>query len=119
VPIRGGISVVQGLAWKEPPVAPGPPVAIIGYAPPVELPPNGDWRGAIQQTAMVTGTASRVAVEFITVDGWGASLGAGSPVIDADGLVAGIIATAAPSAGGRLYDAVPMKFALELLDQLQ
>ena len=68
---------------------------------------------------MVTGTASRVAVEFITVDGWGASLGAGSPVIDADGLVAGIIATAAPSAGGRLYDAVPMKFALELLDQLQ
>ena len=30
-----------------------------------------------------------------------------------------IIATAAPSAGGRLYDAVPMKFALELLDQLQ
>ena len=24
-----------------------------------------------------------------------------------------------PSAGGRLYDAVPMKFELELLDQLQ
>ena len=66
-----------------------------------------------------TGTASRVAAEFVTVDGWGASVGAGSPVIDAEGLVAGIIATAAPSAGGRLYDAVPMKFALELLDQLQ
>ena len=70
-------------------------------------------------TLAVVGTAARVSPGFITVDGWGAAVGAGSPVIDGEGLVAGVISTAAPSAGGRLYDAVPVKFALELLDQLQ
>jgi len=67
----------------------------------------------------ITGTAARVSPDFITIDGWGATLSAGSPVIDEEGLVAGLITTAAPSAGGRLYDAVPVKFALELLDRLQ
>ncbi len=119
VPLRGGIPVVQGLAWKEPPVAAGRPLAIVGHAPPITPPPDGDWRKATVSLTTATGTAARVAPGFITVDGWGSSVGAGSPVIDAEGLVAGIIATAAPSAGGRLYDAVPMKFALELLDQLQ
>ena len=119
VSLRGGIQVVQGLAWKEPPVAAGTPLAIVGYAPPITPPADGDWRKAAVSVTTATGTAARVAAEFVTVDGWGSSVGAGSPVIDAEGLVAGIIATAAPSAGGRLYDAVPMKFALELLDQLQ
>lgn len=116
---RGGIPVVQGLAWKEPPVAAGSPVSIVGYALPVEPPAGGDWRKATVATTAATGSAARVAGGFITVDGWGSQLGAGSPVIDSEGLVAGIIATAAPSNGGRLYDAVPMAFALELLDQLQ
>ena len=116
---RGGVPVVQGLAWREPPVGAGKPVALIGYAPPIELPADGDWKKATVQAATVTGTAARVSAGFITVDGWGAAVGAGSPLIDGEGLVAGIISTAAPSAGGRLYDAVPVKFALELLDQLQ
>jgi hypothetical protein len=119
VPVRGGIPVVQGLAWQEPPVAAGTPLAIVGYAPPFTPPADGDWRKAAVSLTTATGTAARVASEFVTVDGWGSSVGAGSPVLDAQGLVAGMIATAAPSAGGRLYDAVPMKFALELLDQLQ
>ena len=116
---RGGVPVVQGLAWREPPVSAGKPVALIGYAPPIDIPENGDWKKATVETATVTGTAARVSAEFITVDGWGAAVGAGSPLIDAEGLVAGIISTAPPSAGGRLYDAVPVKFALELLDRLQ
>lgn len=116
---RGGVPVVQGLAWREPPVGAGKPVAVLGYAPPVDLPPNGDWRRATVASSAVVGTAARVSPGFITVDGWSAPVGAGSPVIDGEGLVAGVISTAAPSAGGRLYDAVPVKFALELLDQLQ
>jgi len=116
---RGGVSVVQGLGWREPPVGAGKPVALIGYAPPIAPPADGDWKKATVQAATATGTAARVAAGFITVDGWGAAVGAGSPLIDGEGLVAGIISTAAPSAGGRLFDAVPVKFALELLDRLQ
>ncbi|HEX5004977.1 MAG TPA: FHA domain-containing protein [Gemmatimonadales bacterium] len=116
---RGGIPVVQGLAWREPPVGSGKPVALLGFAPPIQAPADGDWRRATVASTAVTGTAARVSPGFITVDGWSAPVGAGTPVIDGEGLVAGLISTAAPSAGGRLYDAVPVKFALELLDRLQ
>ena len=43
---RGGVPVVQGLGWKEPPVTAGHPVALVGYAPPVPPPADGDWRKA-------------------------------------------------------------------------
>jgi len=116
---RGGVAVVQGLAWREPPVGSGRPVALLSHAQPIDVPANGDWRRVTVTTGTTTGTAARVSPDFITIDGWGATLSAGSPVIDEEGLVAGLITTAAPSAGGRLYDAVPVKFALELLDRLQ
>jgi hypothetical protein len=116
---RGGVPVVQGLAWREPPVATGRPVALVGYPGPIDIPANNDWRKASPTAETVTGTAARVARDFITVDGWGATLSPGSPLIDAEGLVAGLVSTNEPSESGRLYDAVPVKFALELLDQLQ
>ncbi len=116
---RGGVPVVQGLAWRTPPVAAGKPIAIVGYSAPIEIPDRNDWRRVTVASSTTTGTAALVAAGFITVDTWGAPASPGSPIIDAEGLVAGIISTAAPSAGGRLYDAVPVEFALELLDQLQ
>ncbi len=116
---RGGLPVVQGLAWRTPAVAAGKPVSIVGYPPPIDLPPNNDWRKTPIAPVSATGTAARVSAGFITVDAWGSVAAAGSPIIDGEGLVAGMISTAAPSAGGRLYDAVPVEFALELLDQLQ
>jgi len=81
--------------------APGRPVAIVGYAPPIELPPNNDWRGGTITPASTTATAARVSTDFITVDAWGAAAGPGSPIIDAEGLGAGLVATAPPSAGRR------------------
>jgi hypothetical protein len=116
---RGGIPVVPGLAWRTPPVAAGRPVALIGYPPPLELPAKNDWRQFTLVPTTATGTVALMTTGFITVDGWGVPVSAGSPVIDDEGLVAGIVSSAAPSAGGRLYDAVPVVFALELLDQLQ
>ncbi|MEZ4412033.1 MAG: FHA domain-containing protein [Gemmatimonadales bacterium] len=116
---RGGIPVVQGLAWRTPPVAAGRPVALIGYPPPIEIPARNDWRSFNLASTTTTGTVALITTGFLTVDGWGTPVSAGSPVIDDEGLVAGIVSSAAPSAGGRLYDAVPVVFALELLDQLQ
>lgn len=116
---RGGIPVVQGLAWRTPPVTAGRPVAIVGYPPPIEIPARNDWRQFTLASTTTTGTVALITTGFVTVDGWGVPVSAGSPVIDDEGLVAGIISSAAPSAGGRLYDAVPVVFALELLDQLQ
>ncbi len=116
---QGGIAVVQGLGWRDPAVGTGEPVAVIGYPPPLDLPLDGDLGQASVATTMTTGSAARVAPGFITIDGWGMVLAAGSPIFDHEGLVAGLISTAAPAARGRLYDAVPVKFALELLDQLQ
>jgi len=116
---RGGIPVVPGLAWRTPPVTTGRPVAIVGYPPPIEIPARNDWRQFTLASTTTTGTVALLTAGFITVDGWGAPVSAGSPVIDDEGLVAGIVSSAAPSAGGRLYDAVPVVFALELLDQLQ
>ncbi len=115
---RGGLPVVQGLGWKDPPLAAGAPVAVTAYAAPAPA-GDGDWAKASVVSSTTTGTAVRVTKEFITVDGWGAALAAGAPVFDAEGLVAGVVSSAAPSSGGRLYDVVPVIYALELLDQLQ
>lgn len=116
---KGGVPVVQGLAWKDPPVGVGGPVALVGYPPPVPLPISGDWKDAVLTPATVTGTATKVTAGFVMIEGWGAVLAPGTPVIAPDGLVIGLISSAPPSAGGRIYDAVPAAFALELLDQLQ
>ena len=116
---KGGIPIVSALGYKEPPVGVGQPVSLVGYAPPVELPPGGDWKKSTLLPVPVTGTASKVTKGFLTIDGWGSVVAPGTPVIAPDGSVAGLISSAAPSAGGRRYDAVPVQFALELLDQLQ
>jgi len=116
---RGGVPVVQGLGWKEPPVVAGKPVALIGFVPPIEQPADGNWQKATVASASTTGSAVLVAAGFISVDGWASPVGPGTPVIDGEGLVAGLVSSAAPSKGGRFYDAVPVKFALELLDRLQ
>jgi len=116
---RGGVPIVSALGYKEPPVSQGAPVSLVGYPPPVEAPPGGDWKKATLTPVAVTGTASKVTKGFLSIEGWGAVLAPGTPVIAPDGSVAGLITSAAPSKGGRVYDAVPVQFALELLDQLQ
>jgi len=116
---KGGVPIVPALGYKEPPVGQGEPVSVVGYPPPVDLPPNGDWKKSTLRPVAVTGTAVKVSKGFLMIDGWGSVLSPGTPVIAPDGSVAGMISSAAPSAGGRQYDAVPVQFALELLDQLQ
>lgn len=116
---RGGLPVVQGLGWKDPLIGAGAPVAVTGYADAMTPPGDGDWAKASFTSATTTATAVRVTKEFILVDAWGAQLSPGSPVIDAEGLVAGVVSSAPPSNAGRLYDVVPVDYALELLDRLQ
>ena len=87
---KGGVPVVQGLAWKDPPVGVGGPVALVGYPPPVPLPISGDWKDAVLTPATVTGTATKVTAGFVMIEGWGAVLAPGTPVIAPDGLVVGI-----------------------------
>lgn len=116
---RGGLPVVQGLGWRDPLATQGDPVALLGY-PPSTTPPEGS--GASVPSAAVsatTGTVSRLGKDFIMVDAWGAVIGAGTPVIDQEGLVVGVTSAAPPAERGRLYDVVPVVYALELLDRLQ
>jgi hypothetical protein len=116
---KGGVPIVPALGYKEPPVGQGEPVSVVGYPPPVDLPPNGDWKKSTLRPVAVTGTAVKVSKGFLMIDGWGSVLSPGTPVIAPDGSVAGMISSATPAVGGRQYDAVPVQFALELLDQLQ
>lgn len=110
----GGLPVVQGLGWKDPLVAQGDPVALMGYPP-----PSGDTATAGTTLSTSTGTVARLGTDFIMVDAWGSAIDAGTPVIDREGLVVGVISSAPPAGRGRLYDVVPVVFALELLDRLQ
>lgn len=115
---RGGLPIVQGLGWKDPLAAKGDPVALMGY-PPASTSPDGGGAASGPSLSASTGSVSRLGRDFIMVDAWGASIGAGTPVMDREGLVVGITSTAPPAERGRLYDVVPVVYALELLDRLQ
>ena len=118
VPVAGGVPIVRGLAWDDPPTTVGSPVAIIGYPLGLDLPMGGDWTTAGISATMMTGTVTRVVPQLLQLDGYGAEGSSGSPIFDGEGLVVGVVYGGEPESDGRILYGVPIVAGLELLDRV-
>jgi S1-C subfamily serine protease len=116
--VRGGIPAVASLRWREPPVVVGDAVAILGYPLALDLPMGGDWQEVGIAATVMTGSVTRVLPSLIQFDGFGVEGSSGSPVFDREGDVVGIVYGGETGRGGRIVYAVPIVYALELLDGL-
>lgn len=112
--IVGSVPVVRGLDAHPDTLAPGSPVALLGY------PLGGDGgqpgRADIPAPLLTAGVISTQAPGHLEVLGYGAAGASGSPILDRDGHVIGVLY------GGRHEDAeqvllgVPSSLVLQLLD---
>jgi S1-C subfamily serine protease len=119
VTVAGGVPIVKGLAWREPPLRVGDPAVVMGFPLGLDLSMGGDWQQVGISATLNTGTASRVLPELLQLDGYGAQGSSGSPVFDREGMVVGVLYGGEPESNGRIVYAVPVKAVLELLDRIQ
>ncbi|GIW51603.1 MAG: hypothetical protein KatS3mg081_0958 [Gemmatimonadales bacterium] len=118
VDIRGGVPTIGPLATEVPPTRPGEPVAIIGFPLGIELPMSRSGARFVARTTLTPGTVSKVLEDRIQIDGYGAEGASGSPVIDRQGRVVGVLFGGQPGTEGRIVFAVPAAFAARLLNSL-
>ncbi len=119
VTVDGGVPIVKGLAWRDPPLRVGDPAVVMGFPLGLDLAMGGDWQQVGISATLNTGTTSRVLPELLQLDGYGAQGSSGSPVFDRDGMVVGVLYGGEPESNGRIVYAVPVKAVLELLDRIQ
>jgi S1-C subfamily serine protease len=119
VTVAGGVPIVKGLAWREPPLRVGDPAVVMGFPLGLDLAMGGDWQQVGISATLNTGTASRVLPELVQLDGYGTQGSSGSPVFDREGMVVGVLYGGEPESNGRIVYAVPVKAVLELLDRIQ
>ena len=118
VRVRGGTPAVASLRWRDPSVVVGDAVAILGYPLGLDLPMGGDWKEVGIAATVMTGSVTRVLPSLIQFDSFGVEGSSGSPVFDREGNVVGIVYGGETGRGGRIVYAVPIVYALELLDGL-
>ncbi|HWP37339.1 MAG TPA: trypsin-like peptidase domain-containing protein, partial [Gemmatimonadales bacterium] len=111
--IRGGTPVIGELDTRGS-VRPGDPVAIIGFPLGVDLPMDQAGGRTVARTSFTAATVSKVLADRIQLDGYGAEGASGSPIINREGRVVGILFGGQPGTQGRIVFAVPAGYAARL-----
>lgn len=119
VDIPGGVPTIGSLASGPSAVRPGEPVAIIGFPLGVELPMASRGGRFVARSTLTPGTVSKVLNDRIQIDGYGAEGASGSPVLNGEGQVIGVLFGGQAGTQGRIVFAVPADFAVRLLSSLE
>jgi len=112
VDIRGGVPTVHNLNARPDTLAPGDPLALIGFPMGTDLPMSGGYA----RTSFWAASTSKVLEDVIQIDGYGAHGASGSPVFDQRGEVVAVVYGGQPESAGRVVYAVPSSAVLQLLD---
>ncbi len=104
----GQYPIVTGIAGGSESVQMGSPIAILGFPLGTGTAGNdGDINELRPVATMNVGTVSKTLADIIQLDVFAAQGSSGSPVIDARGLVIGVLYGAARESGGRIVYSVP------------
>jgi S1-C subfamily serine protease len=109
--ILGETPTIQGFNTRPDTIQPGTAVAVIGFP----LGAGDPGSGSVARTTMTAGILSSMEPDLIRIDGYGVEGTSGSPILDGDGQVIGILFGGSETSGGRTLVAVPATRALVLL----
>jgi S1-C subfamily serine protease len=74
--------------------------------------------GAVARTSFSAGSVSKVLVDVLQVDGYGASGASGSPIFDRTGQVVGVLYGGRDDSDGRIVFGVPSSHAIQMLQRV-
>lgn len=101
------VPAVRGLAANDAALREGAAVVSIGYPLGRSTPMNGDGDDFVAKTSLYPGTVSKLLPDVLQLAAFAGHGSSGSPVFDANGLVAGIVWGGARESGGQIVYAVP------------
>jgi S1-C subfamily serine protease len=96
-------------------VAPGDPVAVIGFPLGTDTPMERSGANVTARASLTKGTVSKSLHDVLQMDLYAAEGSSGSPVFDARGYVVGVVYGGARDSGGRLVYAVPSDQLIKVL----
>jgi S1-C subfamily serine protease len=117
VEVPGGVPTIRGLNQRPDTVRQGDPVAIIGFPLGPDLPMSGYSQDrTVARTSFSAGSVAKSISDVIQIDGYGAQGSSGSPILDQNGEVIGVVYGGQAGSGGRVVLGVPAGKVAELLE---
>ena len=116
VEVRGEVPIIQGINERPDTVPVGAPVAIIGFPGGLDSPQRVQQNSVFATASLTAGTLSKNLPMLLQINGYGTHGASGSPILDANGQVIGILNAGEVGSGGRIVYAVPATVAIELLN---
>ncbi|HYD53317.1 MAG TPA: trypsin-like peptidase domain-containing protein [Gemmatimonadaceae bacterium] len=107
------LPVIVGIDTVPP--EPGTPVASIGFPLADGMPMDSVEHRTIARASLVAGVVSRSLVRLLQIDSYATHGSSGSPVVDRDGRVLGVVYGGPSETNGRIVWAVPGRKVVELV----
>ncbi len=114
--IEGGVVAGPPFNMRVDTLAPGTPVAWIGFPLGGETWPQDSRAGRLARPLGSVGVITSIAADIIEVQGYGAEGASGSPMLDGNGQVVAVLYGGIREDGRQVLVAVPASAALRLLD---
>lgn len=116
--IMGSVPIVAGLDARPDTLARGSPVVLIGYPLGGRSDPSGD-SASVPQPLLTAGILSDFNSGHIQVLGYGAAGASGSPILDRDGKVIGVLYGGTRRGHQQILLGAPSSAIIQLLDDLR
>ncbi len=124
VDLRGGgggggeVPTIQGINERPDTVPVGAPVAVIGFPGGMDSPQLVQQHRVFATASLTAGTLRKNLPELLQIHGYGTRGASGSPILDANGQVIGVLNAGEVGSGGRIVYAVPATVVMGLLRSL-
>lgn len=118
VELQGEVPTIQGINERPDTIPVGAPVAVIGFPGGMDSPQRVQQNSVFATASLTAGTLSKNLPKLLQINGYGTHGASGSPILDANGQVIGILNAGEVGSGGRIVYAVPATVVTELLRSL-
>jgi S1-C subfamily serine protease len=113
--VHRGFPVVKSLSDSNRKAEMGEPAAVLGFPLGLDLAGGHEWSSEGVAATLTLGTVSRTLPNLLQLDSYGAQGASGSPILDRNGSVIGVLYGGETGSNGRIIYGVPVRFVHQLL----